>query len=61
MPFANMGICLRCRSMRYLALGGLCERCLKDAMREEAAADAEELRRHPDLEEFEEYADRWYR
>lgn len=57
----QMGVCKDCRQIRYLSPKGFCERCLRQGLKKALRSQPDELRKHPDLDDFDDYADRWYR
>jgi hypothetical protein len=61
MGFPLMDHCTDCG--RYLLVSpdvGLCEKCLKGYVQRTMDVDPDAMRQHPDLEEFDDYANRWY-
>jgi len=57
----GMNVCAACRQVRYLSKYGLCVQCMREIEEREKRAQPDRLRDHPDLEEFDDYADSWYR
>jgi hypothetical protein len=60
MGIPQMGVCGDCRQVRFLSPKGACEACVRMARRLAARGHPDALRQHPDLQDFDDYAERWY-
>jgi hypothetical protein len=54
-----IGTCRQCGQHKYI-WDGLCHRCQTAEQTLNRLAEVENLRKHPDLEEFDEYSEQWY-
>jgi hypothetical protein len=62
MGFMGMGQCADCGKFRLVSPNeSICEQCLRDTLQRVVDVNPDSMREHPDLEEFDDYGDRWYR
>jgi hypothetical protein len=60
MGIPQMGVCGGCRRVRFLSPKGACDACDRMARRLATRSQPDALRQHPDLLDFDDYAERWY-